>query len=413
MKSDLDRLMAERGFDALVVTGPAINNPVMYYLSNGAQVTEQTMLVKKRSQPPTLIVNPMERDEAAKPGLPVIERSKYDPLRILNEEHGNRLRAAVRFFEAVFADLGVRGTVALYGRAEQGQTMALVHEFNARRNGVSLVGEFADTVFDAAWTTKDRDEVERIRAVGRKTVTVVGNTAEFLQSHRAVEGVLVKKDGSPLTVGDVKREIRRWLLDLSLEDPEGVVFAIGRDAGVPHSRGEDDHPIALGKTIVYDIFPREAGGGYHFDFTRTWCLGFAPPEVEKAYRDVLDTFQTVLAGLKMHDLCRIHQQRACQLFEARGHPTLRSDPKTISGYVHSLGHGLGLSVHEQPTFSDFEGNTDTIAAGCVVTIEPGLYYPDDGGFGVRVEDCVWMNPATGMFETLADFPKELVLPIKG
>ena len=158
---------------------------------------------------------------------------------------------------------------------------------------------------------------------------------------------------------------------------------------------------------------REAGGGYHFDFTRTWCLGFAPPEVERAYRDVLDTFQTVLAGVKMNDLCRIHQQRTCQLLEARGHPTVQTNPKANSGYIHSLGHGIGLSVHERPLFGDFEGNIDTIAPGCVVTIEPGLYYPDDGGFGVRIEDSVWMNPATGLFETLADFPKDLVLPVKG
>lgn len=412
MKADLDRLMAERGFDALVVTGPATNNPVMYYLANGAKVTEQTMLVKKRSEPPALIVSSMERDEAAKSGLRVVERSKYDPLKILNEERGNLLRASVRMFEAVFTDLGVRGTVALYGREEQGHAIALAQEFNGRQNGARLVGEFAGTVFDAAWTTKDPDEVERIRAVGKKTMSVVRNTAEFLQSHRARDGVLVNADGSPLTVGDVKHKIRRWLLDLNLED-EGTIFAIGRDAGVPHSRGEDDHPIPLGKTIVYDIFPREAGGGYYFDFTRTWCLGFAPPEVERAYRDVLDTFQTVLAGMKMNDLCRIHQQRTCQLFEARGHPTIQTHSKTNSGYIHGLGHGIGLSVHERPIFSDFEGNADTIAPGCVVTIEPGLYYPDDGGFGVRIEDSVWMNPATGVFETLADFPKDLVLPVKG
>lgn len=412
MKADLDRLMAERGFDALVVTGPATNNPVMYYLANGSKVTEQTMLVKKRSEPPALIVSSMERDEAAKSGLRVIERSTYDPLKILNEERGNLLRASVRMFEAVFTDLGVRGTVALYGREEQGRAMALAQEFNGRQNGARLVGEFAGTVFDAAWTTKDPHEVERIRAVGKKTMSVVGNTAEFLQSHRAAGGVLVKKDGSPLTIGDVKRQIRRWLLDLNLED-EGTIFAIGRDAGVPHSRGEDDHPIALGKTVVYDIFPREAGGGYYFDFTRTWCLGFATPEVERVYRDVLDTFQTVLAGMKMNDLCRIHQQRTCQLFEARGHPTIQTHSKANSGYIHGLGHGIGLSVHERPIFGDFEGNTDTIAPGCVVTIEPGLYYPDDGGFGVRIEDSVWMNPATGAFESLADFPKDLVLPVKG
>jgi len=248
--------------------------------------------------------------------------------------------------------------------------------------------------------------------VGAKTITVIDNTAEFLKSHRAKDGVLVKKDGSALTIGDVKREIRRWEMEQGLEDPDGVIFAIGRDSGVPHSHGEDADPIALGRTIIYDIFPREAGGGYFFDITRTWCVGFAPPEVERVYGDVMDTYNTVMAEMQMGDLCRAHQRRTCELFEARGHPTVGSDPKTNQGYVHSLGHGVGLNVHEAPHFSDFEANTDRIEPGCVVTIEPGLYYPDQGGFGVRMEDCVWMNPATGAFELLGDFPRDLVLPVK-
>ena len=69
LKAELDRLMAERGYDALMVNGPSTNNPVMYYLSNGAKVGEGTILVKKRGQPPVLIVNLMERDEAARSGL--------------------------------------------------------------------------------------------------------------------------------------------------------------------------------------------------------------------------------------------------------------------------------------------------------------------------------------------------------
>jgi Xaa-Pro aminopeptidase len=412
MQSDLDRLMAERNLDALAAAGPASGNPVVYYLSNGARVGEATLVVKKRGAAPVLIVSSMERDEAAKSGLQIIEWSHFNPLRTLNEERGNRLRAAVRNYEAVFAELGVRGAVALYGRQEQGRTMALAYEFNARQNGAHLVGEFDQTVFDVAWTTKDAAEVERIRAVGARTIAVIGNTAEFLQAHRAVDGVLVKKDGSALTIGDVHREIRRWEAELNLEDPDGAIFAIGRDSGVPHSHGEPGDPLTLGRTIIYDIFPREAGGGYFFDITRTWCLGFAPPEVEKAYRDVLDTFDTLMSEMQMGDLCRPHQQRACDLLEARGHPTLRSDPKTRQGYVHSLGHGVGLNIHERPHFSDFEGNPDRLEPGCVVTIEPGVYYPDDGGYGVRIEDCVWLNPATARFETLGDFPKDLVLPVK-
>jgi Xaa-Pro aminopeptidase len=189
------------------------------------------------------------------------------------------------------------------------------------------------------------------------------------------------------------------------------IFAIGRDAGVPHSRGEDRDPIALGKTIVYDIFPQEAGGGYFYDFTRTWCVGYAPPEVEQAYEEVFGIFKQVLKALKPNERCAVYQKMTVDYFEKRGHPTAQTNPETTEGYVHSLGHGIGLFIHESPSLADFEGNTDTLAPGSVVTVEPGLYYPSKG-FGIRIEDSVWLNPKTLKFEILAKYPYDLVLRVK-
>lgn len=411
MKSDLDGLMRERGFDGLVVTGPGANNPVMYYMTKGAEVGEGTILLKKRGASPILIAGDMEREVAAKSGLTVVPFSHYDTLAIFKEVGGDRLQASARLWEAIFEEHGLSGNISIYGREEQGQAVALANAFNARDNGCKIVGEISPNVFDTAWLTKEPEEVERIRQVGLKTVQVVDKTARLLQSHRAENDVLVKDDGSPLTVGDVKRHIRLWLAELELEDPEQVIFAIGRDAGIPHSSGEDADPITLGKSIVYDIFPRELGGGYFYDFTRTWCVGYAPPEVEKAYRDVLDTFNTLMSEMQPNGLCRTYQQRTCDLLEAAGHPTVATDRKTQKGYVHSLGHGLGLNLHERPYFSLFEDAKDTLIPGCVVTVEPGVYYPDEG-FGIRIEDTVWVNPATNNLEVLAPYPLDLVLPLK-
>lgn len=403
--------MQERGFDALYVVGPSLNNPVMYYMVNGAHVGEGSVLVKKRGEEPTLLVNLMERDEAAKSGLQVVDPQKYDYLSILNEEGGDRLKAALRFREKMFSDLGVRGKAAIYGQREIGAFLAFANAFNARQNGVELVGEYADNVFETAWITKDEDEIDRIRRVGMQTMNVVGSIAEFLQAHRAVDGTLVKGDGSALTVGDVKAQMRTFIMDEGIEDPEGAIFSIGRDAAVAHSSGNPADRIELGKTIIFDIFPREAGGGYFFDFTRTWCLGYATPEVEKTYGDVLDTFNTVMAEMKAGDHTHVHEARTCDLLEAQGHPTHRSEKGTQKGYYHSLGHGIGLNVHEPPYFGIAETNPHTLAPGCVVTVEPGLYYPDEG-YGIRIEDCCWMNPQTARFEPLADYSKELVLPIR-
>jgi Xaa-Pro aminopeptidase len=82
-----------------------------------------------------------------------------------------------------------------------------------------------------------------------------------------------------------------------------------------------------------------------------------------------------------------------------------------NGYVHSLGHGVGLEIHSRPRLSSRALNNDRLVPGSVFTIEPGLYYPDKG-FGVRLED-VWTVDEEGVFHCMTDFPKEFVIPVEG
>ena len=93
MKSELDSLMQQRNLDALLVSGGTHENPCMYYLANGAKVGASTLAIKQRSHAPVLIVVGMERDEAAKSGLQVIDRAKYKPSELLAAEAGDALRA--------------------------------------------------------------------------------------------------------------------------------------------------------------------------------------------------------------------------------------------------------------------------------------------------------------------------------
>lgn len=414
MKSDLDKLMADRNYDALLVTGGTANNPAMYYLANGAAVTENTVLVKKRGAEPVLFVGSMERDEAKKSGLQVELLEQWSLLELVKQCNGDWVQATARQYGQLLAHAGVaEGTVAAFGRAEMGAAYELLTAVEELHPQYRIVGEVRRGTLTATRATKDAAEAKRIRAVGRKTMQVVAATEEFLTSHRAKDGFLVKKDGRRLTIGDVKAHIRHQLTAHNLVDPEsGTIFAIGRDAGVPHSRGRDRDPIALGKTIVYDIFPAEPGGGYFFDFTRTWCLGYAPDEVQQSFDDVQQTLKTLLKALKPNELTRTYQQLTCQLLEARGHPTIGSDPKTKSGYVHAVAHGVGLDIHEAPSFADTDANPARLDPGVVITVEPGLYYPERG-YGIRLEECLWLNPASLKFETLATYHQNLVLPVKG
>jgi Xaa-Pro aminopeptidase len=349
----------------------------------------------------------MEREEAAKTAYETRNLDEYRFLEILKEVGGDRAKAAALRYKKVLTDLGITsGRLSVFGKIEAGEAFTVYNLLQEMMPDLEIVGEVASTTILEAMETKDEDEVAHIRKMGQVTVEVVDKVAKFLQSHKTKDEVLVKGDGKPLTVADVKRRIDVWAVEAGVENPHDCIFSIGHDAGVPHSTGSPDDAIRLGKTIVFDIFLQEPSGGYHYDFTRTWCLGYAPDEVQKLYEDVKAVFEEMMGGLEANAPFKSLQEKTCDLFEAQGHPTVKSDPLTQQGYVHSLGHGLGLNLHEQPFASIDEA---LLKPGVVVTIEPGLYYPDKD-MGVRLEDSVYVHE-DGSIEVLAEYPHDLVLPV--
>jgi Xaa-Pro aminopeptidase len=411
MRSDIDRLMEQAGLDAILVRGPGHQNPNMVYFTGHANLTSAT-LIKKRGEDPVLIHSSMERDEAAKSGCRLKNIDDYEWMKLIEAANGDMIQAASELLKRAFEELGVRGQVALYGRPEIGQAYSSMKRLESLMPEVHLVGEsIHNAVLTQARRTKDQQEVERIRRMGRITTGVVSEIADFLTSQRVRDEVLIDQEDQPVTIGAVRSLIELHLARLGAHNPEGTIFAMGHDAAVPHSVGRDSQPLRVGQPIIFDIFPCEPGGGYYYDFTRTWCFGHAPEEVEQIYEDVLDVYRSLLKTIRAGEPCRYYQLMACDLFEARGHPTIRSDPRSERGYVHSLGHGLGLDVHERPSFSGLSTNDDVLEAGSIVTLEPGLYYPQRD-LGVRLEDTLWIG-ADGSPEVLAEYPLDLVLPIHG
>jgi Xaa-Pro aminopeptidase len=409
MKSDLDALMEMNNLDGIIVIGPAKHNPAMFYLTGGAHITN-AVLIKKRNADPTLFYNPMERDEAANTGLPTRNLSDYHINKLLAECDGDQLKAHTLRYQKMLEDIDfTSGSVAIYGNVDAGTAYATFSDLQKAMPELNIIGELNNSVLMKAMATKDNEEIERIRQMGKITTSVVGQVADFLTSHKIRNEILITDNDTPLTISDVKNQINLWLAEFGAENPEGTIFAIGRDAGVPHSSGNSKDHIRLGQTIVFDIFPCEMGGGYFYDFTRTWCIGYAPDHVQAVYDDVLDVYHKIMSELVSNTPCKPYQDRTCDLFEAKGHPTIRSDPQTQEGYVHSLGHGLGLHVHESPWFGQTATEQDQLAPGVVVTIEPGLYYPERG-LGVRLEDTVHVR-SDGKIEILSDYPLDLILPI--
>ena len=401
MKSDLDALMTAAKLDAIVVLGNAENNPSMYYFTGAGHVSHAA-LFKKPGQPPVLYCNAMERAEAAKSGLKVIPRrtSVVEELSLQPKE--------------IFEEQGLTaGRVAFFGMLEAGDLISIERALQAAFPGLEVVGELqAESIFLRAMETKDETEVAHIRQMGKVTTEVVGMVAKYLTEREVGEDeVLLKEDGSPLTIGDVKGKISLWLAERGAMDVEGVIFAIGHDAGVPHSAGTPTDRMKLGQTIVFDIFPAEAGGGYFYDFTRTWSLGYAAPETQQLYDEVRAVYDKVVDNLDLNVAFKEYQKLACDEFDKRGHHTpMHTQGLLENGYVHSLGHGVGLNIHERPRSHHTAADDNILRPGVVVTIEPGLYYPEKG-MGVRIEDSYWVRP-DGKMEILAEYPYDFVLPMK-
>ncbi len=415
MKSDLSNLMRERGLDALLISCPdglASANAAFRYFTGPAHVTSGHIVVVRRPNSAdldiTLVHGPMEREEAAHTGLRLHSLGNYDLREIYQAVHGDRLAGQVELTRRLFHDLGVQGRVGFYGIDERGSSYAFLDAL-IEANFVEVVVEYDNDILTEARKTKDAAEVEQIRLACRLTEQVIGATRAFLRGHRLDGETLMKPDGNPLTVGDVKAFIRREEAALGLEDA-GCIFAIGRDAGVPHSAGKAADVIQLGRTIVFDIFPR-LPGGYYADITRTWCLGYATDEVLQAYALVKQVHDRAEAMLDSIRPSWEYNEMACDLFEAHGHPTPRQNPGLTEGYVHSLGHGFGLAVHEAPAMrlKALTGHDAPLPAGSIITNEPGLYYPDKG-WGMRLEDDYWLNPE-GAVERLTQFDRELVVPM--
>lgn len=411
MKKDLENLMKKNNADALWISGAAQHNPSMVYFTGGIHVTLADLFIIP-GRTPILFHGTMEREEAAKTGFDLISYARYPISEYKKHSNGDSLLASALRYKKMFEDIGLtQGKVLLYGIREFGPFYSLVTRLQELLPDITFEGDHSEAVILEARATKDQAEIDEIRKIGVITTNVVARVQDFLSSQKVENETLIKSDGNPLTVADVKSLINLWLAEAGAENPEATIFAIGRDGGIPHSAGTPSNPIQLGKSIVFDIFPCQGGGGYFYDFTRSWCLGYAPEEVQLAYDQVKQVYDQVVSELELGVLTYNYQDRTCELFEQMGHQTIRQNPALEEGYIHSLAHGLGLDVHEKPWFGRKDDPSNILQIGSVFTIEPGLYYPSKG-FGVRLEDS-WYATQDGHFEKVLDYPMDLVIPMKG
>lgn len=401
MKRDIDGLMKERGLAAAVVLQGEHQSPTFRYLT-GPHSHLRGIVVWRPDRSPYLLHHAMERDSAAATGFDLGDYGSLGWMKMIEQE-GTQVKATARLIQTVLDRLEIRGRVLVDGVAQVGWYYHVLNHLREMKRDMEIAEDQDPGLFELARSTKDKDEVTTVRTVASVCERAYARVREIIQGAR-LEGKKLRDSEGFVTIGRLRREVRRVFFEAGLVEPHGNIIAMGRDAGVPHNEGNDADVLEEGRPIVIDLYPAQENGGYYFDVTRTYCVGRASQDLKDLHALVHDAVKKTVDGLAVGTPGRVYQEGVCDLFEAHGHRTIRQDERVEEGYVHGLGHGIGLEVHERPRLSA-ANNPDLILPGSLFTVEPGLYYPSRG-LGVRIEDVLYAHP-DGSFENLTHVPYEL------
>jgi Xaa-Pro aminopeptidase len=221
--------------------------------------------------------------------------------------------------------------------------------------------------------------------------------AALLRRAEAVDGTL-HVDGSPLTAEAVRAALREACAERGAPTPPDVIVSSVWQ-GTGHEPGSG--PLPAGLPIEIDLWPQDEESSCWADMTRTFVVGGEPPEetlrqerlVREALEAARDAVRPGITGRELHAI-------TCDIFEREGYRTQRTGPgdDPSEGFQFSLGHGVGLEVHESPSLG--QAGRNPLVPGDVLAIEPGLW--DRNAGGVRFEDLLLVTEDG--CETLTDYP---------
>ena len=246
---------------------------------------------------------------------------------------------------------------------------------------------------------KRPDEIDAIVAAQQATETAVDEAIQLIAESRIQNDLLYPPgDGGdqPLTSERIKQVINLKLMELGFVAQHTIV-ACGEQACDPHNEGSG--PLRAHQPIIMDVFPRSSSTRYFADMSRTVVKGRATDGQKRLYDLVLQAQELAFGQIRADANGQAIHESILDLFERAGCRTGMINGR-MQGFFHGTGHGVGLDIHEAPRISRSGAR---LPAGTVVTVEPGLYYPDIGA--VRLEDMVVVTE-TGC-RNLTTYPKVL------
>jgi Xaa-Pro aminopeptidase len=284
-------------------------------------------------------------------------------------------------------------------------------ELNARAcealgvGSATVPGDFPLEVADSLRARGLDVSTDRELFDGRRRVKNKHELAGMRRAQRAAEAGMdaareLFRRGLPLTVEEVKAAIGARFTEADCSADEFIV-SHGWQSAIGHHGGEG--AFAENEPIVIDLFPRDRESGCFADMTRTFVIGEPTDELREWHRLCKEALDRALGEIRAGVTGRSVFDGTCDIFEAAGYKTQRTkeEGKPLEeGFFHSLGHGVGLEVHEEPSLGMLG---QELVAGDVVSVEPGLYKPGVGG--CRLEDLVLVTESG--CENLTDYPYEL------
>jgi Xaa-Pro aminopeptidase len=372
----LSKAIRKSGADAYVIYASSRDTD-MKYLTHFT-TSDPFVFFKKPGEPGVIIVSQMETGRASREatatvmtrtqaGLPKIMKTEKDPYRatakMIAGQVGKKILVPPNFPIALANAMSEYCIVVVDG--------GTIQSMRAKKSKIELI---------------------LMNNVQKVTEKAMDRAISLIRSSSVKKGILYI-DQKPLTSEQVKFSLHSLLLEHGCSAVDTIV-SCGEDTAIPHMSGRG--PLKSDEPIVIDLFPVEEKSGYYADMTRTVVKGEPSKDIREMYDALREAkklgISRVKAGVSGADI----HLAVVDFFNERGY---ENDTR---GFIHNLGHGVGLQVHELPTIGPAG---KALESGNVITIEPGLYYPGIGG--VRLED-IGAVTARG-FNNFTTFSEELIL----
>jgi len=403
MKTCLQKEMKIRNIDWIILSGSRASTSDIVYMLPNAGLVHPVILIKQAAEP-IVIYEPMEKEEALKTGLDIYSKEDILPRAKSLALSSEKERLEI-FYSNLFEKFKVKGNVLFCGNDEINNSFIL-HELVSSMPYINLVSDENKNIFHVARQTKENYELDILRDISFKTVKIFSEIETFLRKGILSGDHIKNETGENIKIGDIRKLVLKIMAAENLIPEQIPIIAMGKDGSSPHCRGNDSEDIITGLPIVIDISPKSVLNGYFSDMTRTVCVGKPSAQIREIYETVKSAYELSLKYITEGVRLCEPDIAVSEYFKSKNHKVVMDSPGITEGYVHSLGHGIGLDVHELPRISVYNRDDSQVFKKFMAfTIEPGLYY-EDKNLGIRLENTFCINEK-GELENLTEFPMNL------